>query len=218
MKYLVRWLCLCAMSCTAVSLSYGQARPMPFRDGTAVTTQISEDEQTVFVRHAVLRNIAPGLLWSRFETAGPNDAEAVVPHLAWLAKRVNGRGFQANAYLIGGPAFYRDNSSADTGTWWTFQTDAESRRFYGMLAFDQWWSPDRFTRNEYAGRLGFAPYLAGFNDLNTWLVLETVYNPRASRTTTLKPLVRFFYHNCLLELGSTLQGSAFGNFSVEFKF
>ena len=218
LMHLARCLRFCAPFALVLSTGFGQARPLPFRDGTAFTAQVSEGEQTWFVRHAVIRNVAPGLLWSRFEAPGSGDAEALVPHLTWLAHRVNGRGYQANVYLAGGAAFYRQQGSSDTGTWWNFQADAESRRWYGMVAAKQWWSPDRFTRSEYTARAGWAPYLGGYHDLNTWFMLETAYSPRASRTTVVKPLVRFFYHNGLLELGSTLQGSPFVNLSFEFKF
>ncbi len=194
-----------------------QARPMPFVGGTAFTAQIAEAEQTLFIRHSVTRQFAPGLLWSEFAAPGqPGDVTALAPHLTWLVQRWNTRTRQANLYALGGPAFYRSAGDSFNGGWGSIQADAESRRWYGMVKSAQWWAPGHFTRREYAARVGWAPWLAGFNDLNTWFMLEAGYKPAAARTTTLRPLVRFYTRTVLVELGSNLQGDPFLNLSFEF--
>ncbi len=193
-----------------------QARPMPFVGGTAITAQISEAEKTGFVRHSLTRSFAPGLLWSRFSAHDSHAVEALAPHVTWLVHRNNTRTRQANFYAFGGPAFYRSQSDSFNGAWLSAQADAESRRWYGMAKATSWWAPGHFTRREFAARAGWAPWLAGFNDLNTWLMLEAAYKPGDARTTTLRPLVRFYTRTYLVELGSTLQGDPFLNLSFEF--
>lgn len=212
-------LSLTLLSFLAVGLApraFAQARPMPFVGGTAVTTQLAEAAQTVFVRHSLTRRLAPGLLWSRFEPHHPDKVEALTPHLTWLVHRQNSRTRQANLYALGGPAFYRQAGDSFSGAWLAAQADAESRRWYGMAKATTWWAPDHFTRRDYAARIGWAPWLAGFTELNTWLMLEAGYQPAAARTTTLRPLVRFYTRTTLVELGSNLQGDPFLNLSFEF--
>lgn len=191
---------------------------MPFVGGTALTAQISEAEKTVFLRQSITRQFAPGLLWSEFDAPGHHgdDITALTPHLTWLVQRWNTRTRQANLYALGGPAFYRGTGTSFDGGWFSAQADAESRRWYGMAKSAIWWAPGQFTRREYAARVGWAPWLAGFNDLNTWFMLEAGYKPGADRTTTLRPLVRFYTRTVLVELGSNLQGDPFLNLSFEF--
>lgn len=189
---------------------------MPFVGGTAITAQISEAEKTGFVRHSLTRSFSPGLLWSRFSVHDPHAVEALTPHVTWLVHRNNTRTRQANLYALAGPAFYRSGGRSFDGGWFSAQADAESRRWYGMAKSAAWWAPGEFTRREYAARVGWAPWLAGFNDLNTWLMLEAGYKPAAARTTTVRPLVRFYTRTVLVELGSSLQGDPFLNLSFEF--
>lgn len=190
---------------------------MPFVGGTALTAQIAEAEKTFFLRQSITRQLAPGLLWSEFAAPGHHaDVTALVPHAVWLVQRWNTRTRQANFYALAGPAFYRGTGSSFDGGWFSAQADAESRRWYGMAKSTVWWAPGEFTRREYAARVGWAPWLAGFNDLNTWLMLEAGYKPAAARTTTLRPLVRFYTRTVLVELGSSLQGDPFLNLSFEF--
>jgi len=145
-----------------------QARPMPFVGGTALTAQIAEAEKTVFLRQSITRQLAPGLLWSEFDAPGqPDNVTALTPHLTWLVQRWNTRTRQANLYALAGPAFYRTTGNSFDGGWFSAQADAESRRWYGMAKTTAWWAPGHFTRREYAARVGWAPWLAGFNDLNT---------------------------------------------------
>ncbi|MEY3773561.1 MAG: hypothetical protein RLZZ129_341 [Verrucomicrobiota bacterium] len=190
---------------------------MPFVGGTALTAQIAEAEKTFFLRQSISRQLAPGLLWSEFSAPGqPDDVTALVPHAVWLVQRWNTRTRQANLYALGGPAFYRGGGRSFEGGWFSAQADAESRRWYGMTKTAVWSAPGNFTRREYAARAGWAPWLAGFNDLNTWFMLEAGYKPAAARTTTLRPLVRFYTRTVLVELGSSLQGDPFLNLSFEF--
>lgn len=190
---------------------------MPFVGGTALTAQIAEAERTVFLRQSISRQLAPGLLWSQFsEPALPNDVTAFTPHVVWLVQRWNTRTRQANLYALGGPAFYRSAGRSLEGGWFSAQVDAESRRWYGMAKAATWAAPGHFSRREYATRGGWAPWLAGFNDLNTWLMLEAVYKPDDARTTSVRPLVRFYTRTTLVEVGSNLQGDPFLNLSFEF--
>ena len=50
-----------------------------------------------------------------------------------------------------------------------------------------------------------APYLAKFDALNTWLVLQLDVMPEMDESTRVTPMVRLFYKNFVLELGASLE-------------
>ena len=53
----------------------------------------------------------------------------------------------------------------------------------------------------FEARLGFAPYVADFNGLNTWLMLEYESNNTIHPYHSLTPLVRLFKGQYLFEFG-----------------
>ncbi|MEK9728031.1 MAG: hypothetical protein VW397_08015 [Candidatus Margulisiibacteriota bacterium] len=50
-------------------------------------------------------------------------------------------------------------------------------------------------------RWGFAPYVADFSDLHTWLMIEYESNNSLKPYTTLTPLIRLFKGQYLIEVG-----------------
>ncbi len=56
-------------------------------------------------------------------------------------------------------------------------------------------------------RMGFAPYLGEFTELNTWFIMQAMQVNQGS--VELTPLLRFYYRNALWEIGSSLKGGGF---------
>jgi hypothetical protein len=50
-----------------------------------------------------------------------------------------------------------------------------------------------------------APYIGGYGDLHTWLMVEVENHPEGSKPLTTTPLVRFFQGVQMLELGYTVE-------------
>jgi hypothetical protein len=65
-------------------------------------------------------------------------------------------------------------------------------------------------------RVGFSPKMADFKDLQTWVMLQGMYTPDVDRKVMLTPLLRFFYHNVLWEMGSSTRGEWMLNFMVHY--
>lgn len=61
-------------------------------------------------------------------------------------------------------------------------------------------------------RLGFAPYLGEFTELNTWFIVEAMQTN--NQTIEVTPMLRFYYRNVLWEVGSSLRGSWMFNFMI----
>jgi hypothetical protein len=65
-------------------------------------------------------------------------------------------------------------------------------------------------------RAGFAPYLAEFNELNAWFILEANHMNKGMSDVEITPLIRLFYKNILIESGSSFKGDVQFNFMVHY--
>lgn len=136
-------------------------------------------------------------------------------HLGLLLKRWNNWESQGNFYLFGGPGIERMNGQNKYFTRTGVQADWETRRIYTMTKYTSTIT-DWQNQESYEARVGFAPFLAGFKDLNIWAILQVTHDPKASQQTEVTPLVRMFYKNVLWELGSSLDNKWLINFMVRF--
>ncbi|GAB4023185.1 MAG: hypothetical protein Fur0010_26420 [Bdellovibrio sp.] len=137
-------------------------------------------------------------------------------HLGLLLKRWNNWESQGNFYLFGGPGIQQRNNEEKYFTRYGAQVDWETRRIYTLMSYSAAQSKDFGGLENFEGRLGFAPFLAGFKDLNIWAILQVDHSPQAKNETEVTPLVRMFYKNVLWEMGSSLRGSWLLNFMVRY--
>jgi hypothetical protein len=137
-------------------------------------------------------------------------------HLGYLVKRWNELDSQGNFYLFGGPgALEVDNGDYEYFTRAGFQADWESRHIYTMLRYSAAMS-EAAVLEQYNGRVGFAPFVAGYNELNIWAILQVQHVPQREEETMVTPLIRMFYKNVLWEAGSSLSGDWLLNFMVRY--
>ncbi len=142
-------------------------------------------------------------------------------HMNNLLKRWNGEGSQANLYLRTGiGAAYSDEDEFDSHTelvaFAGISTDWETRRYfvsYQNRYVDAGNIADNFSQRFKAG---FAPYLADYGSLHTWLMLEARHAPEADDQLVLTPLVRLFSGPNLLEGGVSDVGDVQFNFIHRF--
>ena len=66
----------------------------------------------------------------------------------------------------------------------------------------------------YSLRVGHAPYLAEYDELNIWLMLQYMNHPRGLNRHMTTPIVRMFYKNVLWELGVSTDGTFIINFAI----
>lgn len=131
---------------------------------------------------------------------------------AILLQRWNREDVQANLYAYGGAGgltFRDENGMAYLSG---AQIDAEDRRFYGLFRFTTLLSDKMQDYYNYRGRLGVAPYIANYDELNAWVMLQYDYRPGQLAEHRATPFVRLFYKSILLELGSSTRGDWMINF------
>jgi len=185
--------------------SIALAHPVTFEGGTALYLRASPKSTTFEANYTLQRHFALGMTYAKVISES-FYIDAVFLQANFLLKRWNFEKAQANFYLSGGYGygFERERSLSSQGLMAT-QIDFETDRFYTALngrAFYQngtWPYTLRY-------RIGFAPYLAEYKEVQSWLVLQSTYFPSLNPQPDLTLLMRFFYRNVLWEIGADTQG------------
>lgn len=123
----------------------------------------------------------------------------------WLAKRWNKRGSQANIYLFSGFGASIHQSKQENIGHIGFQADWETRNLYTQLSTQTFLKSQSF--HFINARIGFAPYIANYNFLHTWLIFQVEDFIIANKHhLTAMPVIRFFKDTYLFEIGSNFSG------------
>jgi len=165
------------------------------------------------LNYSVTPWLAPAAQAFRLETSS-GHRELYFPQVGVLAHRWNNTDSQANIYLDAGYGADKMHDRTTGALNTEAQIDWESRRYYGDVELQA----VRLTRNEPYNfgrfRVGAAPYLAEFDQLQSWFILQFERNSAMSSETTVTPLIRMFYQNVLVEIGSSLKGEFNFNFMI----
>lgn len=189
------------------------AHPVTFEDGVMLKNMAREDMSESSVTYTFAPRWALGLEYDRMQMGALETSWGLV-ELNTLISRWNGEHSQGNIYLLSGAGTYWDNQ--ESNSWagkWGVQADYETRQFYTLGSFTGWHTEDLETY--YAlFRVGYAPFVAGYNDLNIWVITQFDYNPDMRSEVQVTPFLRFFYKNILWEMGASLRGNVYWQFMV----
>lgn len=190
------------------------AHPVAYEGARQWMTGVSGDAFNFELYHSYTARAAWGLHSMMFDRQ-ENDGFLAIQH-NWLLKRWNLPGAQANVYTgFGAGAAKREGDSAEPAGVGYFRADYETRRVY--TAFDtKGMASEAFKRGIFSAEAGFAPYLAEFDELNTWIILQTKYSTGMEDEFNLIPKLRFFKNNVFVELGATHRGKPVASLMIHF--
>ena len=191
-----------------------QAKPLSYVGGTMVMQENDETGNTLSVDYTFDPHFALGLYAKR--DIGGKEFYTIGPQLNTLIKRWNLPDGQGNIFSMTGAGTARQGSNIQPAAWAALLADYETRRVF--LSYE--------PRLMYAGNIeksfwqrahaGFAPYLANYDDLNTWLLLRVDHHPAKNDHFVVTPLVRFFYKTVWLEVGYSSNNHVMVNWTVQF--
>lgn len=144
------------------------------------------------------------------------DYEGYFAHYNRLLKRWNFPDAQANIYALTGIGVVDSGSDEDIAGTIGVQADAEDRRLYASYANEYIRGGDIANEFTQKFRVGIAPYIADYDDLHTWLILEVKHQPEQDDNIVLQPMLRMFYGNYLWEAGVNEHGDMLLNFAMNF--
>lgn len=194
------------------------AHPVSFEGGTSLMSQMNPVNQEINLVYSPKWWFGTGVVFDR----KTDERELTSVQFAYLAKRWNLPEAQGNLYFFGGPGYAKTDMSdpvlsEEPFYRLGFQADYETRRIYTAI---------RYTENRFIddGELiysrlrlaaGFAPYKAGYDELNSWVILRTFFDSSMNETQWV-PTLRFFYKNFLWEIGQDFKGRSQFNFMVRY--
>lgn len=191
------------------------AHPVIYKGGWAISSSNMPDYSNNYVMYSLSNRFSVGMDHWRFGQRDEdlnNDLGLLkLNHLLW---RRNGEESQANVYLHGGLGVEDQEFEKKTlrGAYmYGLEADWETRTLYTSLKHYQF--------NDIAvtqARVGFSPKTAKFEDLQTWFMVQGMVINDVNEELMITPLVRFFYHNVLWEMGSSTRGEWMINLMVHY--
>lgn len=194
------------------------AHPVIYKDGTVVSSSNMPSYSDNQMMYSWSNRFSSGVQHWRF-TKGDDNTEMAFIKLNHLLYRYNGDDSQANFYVHGG-AGVADSEIERKETSEAFMTgfegDWETRTLYTSLKHYYFSSPRVTDLVMSQVRIGFSPYEAEFDQLQTWFMLQAMHTPDVGGEIVLTPLLRFFYKNVLWEVGSSTRGEWMLNVMVHY--
>lgn len=132
-----------------------------------------------------------------------------------LLKRWLNQDSQGNLYAGIHGGYYSDDKNDGAVGHGLVMADWESRRHYVVFK-SELYHYENESRQSYMGRYGIAPYLAGMDELQTWLIVQAFYYKEQSKTAIITPMLRFFYRNVLWEIGHSFTGQSYLTLMVHY--
>lgn len=182
-----------------------QAHPTSFKDAFTLDTMNSSDENSAEFHYSLNPRLALGAHGMRENHKG-SENYSVTSYTGILLHRVNDFAYQANIYAFGGLGMARYRSNQQLAVMSGVQADIEDRRWLLMGKF----TAMNFRKFEdfytTTGRIGFAPYEAGYEEINSWFIGQYDFEPHERMNHDFSGFLRLFYRNVMVEMGSSFRG------------
>ena len=203
--------CLVLTSIVAVP---APAKPLSYVGGTMVMQENDETGNTLTVDYTFNPHFALGLYAKR--DIGGKEFYTIGPQLNTLIKRWNLPEGQGNIFSMTGAGTARQGSNSQPAAWVALLADYETRRVFLSYEPRLMYAGDIETSFWQRAHVGFAPYLANYDQLNTWLLLRFDHHPAKNDHFVVTPMVRFFYKTIWLEAGYSSNNQLMLNWNKQF--
>lgn len=208
MKILLRQI-LCLII-SAIAWSTAWAHPVAFKGSVGIMGYHSASHSEQELNYSLSSRAALGAKIIRIGE-GIKTPQLYLASFNALPWRINGNSYQANWYLLTGLGHYSGrNLSMLAGGPFAYllgtSIDAESRKLYGQISFTEIRHKQGRIWQQQKARFGFAPYIADYEKMHTWLILEAS-KEMPSRHGAISGVLRFFFQNVLWEVGSDFSGA-----------
>ena len=191
------------------------AHPVSYKNAVGVMSFNSPEMNELLLTYSFNFNYAAAVTYLR-----DSKSEFAIPRFNYLIKRWNNHDSQANIYLSGGIGQEKYNDKTYGVRLAEIIADWEDRRYYTYLehlnlARDNDENPllPNTAYNHTKLRLGYAPFLADYNDLNIWTIIQ-LEKHNDEKLIEATPFLRFFMKNVLWEIGAGFDGSTKFNFMI----
>lgn len=199
---------------TALSYEPAEAKPISYVNGFMVMQENDETGSTLSLDYTIDPKLAVGLYAKK--ESGDKDFTTIGPQVNYLVKRWNMPGAQGNIFSMSGAGVSRFRGDDEFSAWTGILADYETRRIFTSYEIRGMYAGDIEKSVWQRARVGFAPYLANYDDLNTWLMVQVDHHPAKEDNVVVTPLVRFFYKTTLVEAGYSSNDHVMFNWVLQF--
>jgi DNA-binding transcriptional MerR regulator len=196
-----------------VSPRAAEAKPIPFAGGWMVMQENSQSENLLHIVYSPVKDVAVGYSgqWMREDEYWLHSAQ-----FNYLAKRWNMPEAQGNIFLLSGLGVAGKDGETEPAAWAGLLADYETRRIFVSYENHVTEAGDIDRSFWQKGRVGVAPYIGGYKDLNTWLMMQVDHQPGMDETFVVTPLVRFYKGTTLAEFGYSSNDRLLFNWNITF--
>jgi hypothetical protein len=198
-----------------LALAETQAKPLSYVGGTMVMQENDETGHTLTIDYTFDPHFALGV-YSKYEINQRDDFWMVGPTLNTLIKRWNLPDGQGNIFNMTGAGMARQGSRNEPAVWTTMMADYETRRVFASYEVRFMYARDIESSVWQRAYLGVAPYLANYDQLNTWTLIRLDHHPAKHDHFVVTPVLRFFYKTFWLEVGYSSNQHVMVNWTVQF--
>lgn len=191
-----------------------EAKPISYPGGIMAMQENDETGHTLSLDYTITKDYAVGLYAKQEE--GGKEFKTIGPQFNYLVKRWNMPDGQANIFNMTGAGDSHYHGTDGFSAWSSILLDYESRRIFTSYEIRGMYADHIETSVWQRARVGFAPYLANYDDLNTWFMLQFDNHPAKDQTRVITPLVRFFYKTTLVEAGYSSNHQVMFNWQLQF--
>ena len=175
------------------------AKPLSYVGGTMVMQENDETGRTLSLDYTFTPTEAFGVYIKQEENG--KEIFMFTPEINTLLKRWNLPDGQGNIFNMSGAGIANYRGNNQPSLWTAFLADYESRRWFISYEPRFVWDGNIEKSVWQRTRIGFAPHLANYNELNTWIMLQVDHHPAKHDHFVATPLIRFFYKTYLFEIG-----------------
>jgi len=198
-----------------LTLAETQAKPLSYVGGTMVMQENDETGHTLTIDYTFDPHFALGV-YSKYEINQRDNFWMVGPTLNTLIKRWNLPDGQGNIFNMTGAGMARQGSRNEPAAWTTMMVDYETRRLFASYEVRFMYARDIESSVWQRAYLGVAPYLANYDQLNTWMLIRLDHHPAKHDHFVVTPVLRFFYKTFWLEVGYSSNQHVMVNWTVQF--
>jgi hypothetical protein len=205
-------LTLLTLSFAGASVAHG--KPLSYVGGTMAMQENDETGHTISLDYTFTPTEAFGLYVKR--EANGKEILMITPQINTLLKRWNLPDGQGNIFNMSGAGIANYRGNTQPALWTAFLADYESRRWFLSYEPRFVWDGDIEKSFSQRGRVGVAPYLANYDQLNIWFMMQVDHHPAKHDHFVATPLIRLFYKEYLFELGYSSNKHIMINWTVQF--
>ena len=194
------------------------ARPVSYKGGLTVMSYNDYYRNTLLTHYSPTSKISYGHMIQYWQN---KEYWINAFNLNYLVKRINKKHSQANFYFKGGmgllnTSYENYNNKNELVSYAEYALDWETRRYFTSYAVTFMKSETVDSTILQKSRIGFAPYIAGYGQLHTWLMYELHNMPENEHPIISSFILRLFKSTNLLELGIDENKNATLNFIKRF--